>query len=119
MPCTPTAMRAPFIMRNICRMPMCGWPPTRMPRQPPFSPKLRTAVADARIPSLCSIDAVTTSFGLPSEPSSFTQIFGTMKSERPFVPAGAPSMRARTRWTMFSQRSWSPAEIQHFVPVIS
>ena len=46
-PWMPTAMRAPFIMRNICWMPMCGWPPTRMPRQPPFSPKFSTAVAEA------------------------------------------------------------------------
>jgi hypothetical protein len=26
--------------------------------------------------------------------------FGTMKSEMPLVPSGAPSMRASTRWTM-------------------
>jgi hypothetical protein len=71
------------------------------------------------MPSLCSSAPVTTSFGLPREPSSSTQILGTMKRERPLVPDGAPSMRARTRWMMFSVRSWSPAEIQHLVPVIS
>ena len=71
------------------------------------------------MPSLCSIDAVVTSLGSPRLPSSLTQIFGTMKSDRPLVPGGAPSMRASTRWTMFSARSWSPAEIQHLVPVIA
>ena len=41
-----------------------------------------------------------------------------MKSEMPFVPSGAPSMRASTRWTMFSVRSCSPAEMKIFWPVI-
>ena len=35
------------------------------------------------------------------------------------VPAGAPSIRARTRWTMFSSRSCSPAEMKIFVRVIA
>ena len=29
----------------------------------------------------------------------------------PFVPAGAPSTRASTRWITFSARSWSPPEM--------
>ena len=67
-------------------MPMCGCPPTRKPRHLPFSPKFRTAVAEARMPSLCSIEAVTTSLEPARLPSSSTQIFGTMKRESPFVP---------------------------------
>jgi len=39
-----------------------------------------------------------------------------MKREIPLVPAGAPAIRARTRWTMFSVSWCSPAEIQIFVP---
>ncbi len=65
------------------------------------------------IPILCSIAAVLTSFGLPSAPVSSTRTFGTMKSVSPFVPAGAPSTRARTRWMTFSVRSWSPAEMKN------
>ena len=45
--------------------------------------------------------------------------FGTMNSEMPLMPAGAPSMRASTRWTMFSVRSCSPAEMKIFWPVIA
>ena len=41
-----------------------------------------------------------------------------MKSEMPLTPAGAPVVRARTRWTMFSARSWSPAEMKIFWPVM-
>ena len=37
----------------------------------------------------------------------------------PFTPAGAPSMRASTRWTMFSARSCSPAEMKIFWPEIA
>ena len=36
----------------------------------------------------------------------------------PLVPCGAPSMRASTRWTMFSARSCSPAEMKILVPVM-
>ncbi len=36
----------------------------------------------------------------------------------PFTPAGAPSMRARTRWQMFEVKSCSPAEIQIFWPLM-
>ena len=43
---------------------------------------------------------------------------GTMKSEMPFTPSGAPSMRAITRWMMFSDMSCSPAEMKILVPVI-
>jgi hypothetical protein len=36
----------------------------------------------------------------------------------PRVPAGASGNRASTRWTMFSVRSCSPAEMKILVPVI-
>ena len=48
-----------------------------------------------------------------------TRIFGTTKSEMPLVPGGAPSMRASTRWMMFSARSCSPAEMKILVPEIA
>jgi len=64
------------------------------------------------------MDAVTTLLDSPTVPSSFTWNLGTMKSEMPEVPSGAPSTRASTRWMTFSERSWSPPEIQHLVPVI-
>ncbi len=37
----------------------------------------------------------------------------------PLVPAGAPSMRASTRWMMLSVRSCSPAEMKIFWPVMA
>ena len=46
-------------------------------------------------------------------------IFGTRNSEMPFTPAGAPSMRASTRWMMLSARSCSPDEMKIFWPVIA
>ena len=54
----------------------------------------------------------------PSEPSALGRNFGTMNSDRPRVPSGAPSMRASTRWTMFAARSCSPAEMKILVPVM-
>ena len=54
----------------------------------------------------------------PTEPSALGKNFGTMNRLMPFTPAGAPSMRASTRWTMLSDMSCSPAEIQIFWPVM-
>ena len=59
-----------------------------------------------------------TPFFAPSEPSALTSTFGTTNSEMPRTPAGAPSIRASTRWTMFSVRSCSPPEIKILVPDI-
>ena len=70
------------------------------------------------MPIFSSILPQTTPLRLPSEPSAFTRNFGTMKSEMPFVPCGAPSMRAMTRWMMFDARSCSPAEMKIFWPVM-
>ena len=102
--CTPTAMRAPFIMRNICAMPRFSTVPTSSPMQSPFSPKFRTAVDDPLMPILCSMLPVATSLET-SEPSAANRFFGTMNSESPLVPGGAPFTRASTMWTMFSVMS--------------
>ena len=54
----------------------------------------------------------------PSDPSALTRTFGTTNSDTPLMPLGAPSIRASTRWMMFSARSCSPAEMKILVPVI-
>ena len=71
-------------------------------------------MAEPLMPILCSIDWVTTS--LEPEPSSRSR--GTMKRLSPLVPVGASGVRARTRWMMFSARSWSPLEMKTLVPSI-
>jgi hypothetical protein len=68
--------------------------------QPPASPKLSIAVADARIPILCSMPPTVTSLEVPSG-----RRLGTMNSDRPLVPGGASGVRASTMWTMLSARS--------------
>ena len=57
-----------------------------------------------------------TSLRRPTEPSASTRNFGTMKSEIPLIPGGAPSMRASTRCTMFAAMSCSPHVMKIFVP---
>ena len=109
-------MRAPFIIRNICDIPTFSTVPTSSPWQPSFSPKLSTAVAEPLMPILCSMEPTETSLPSPTVPSAAMRFLGTMNSDRPLVPGGAPSMRASTRCTMFSARSWSPPEMKTFVP---
>ncbi len=70
-PCTPTAMRAPFIIRNICFMPMFWLAADEDAAAPVVLAEVEHGGRRGPMPSLCSIDAVTTSFGAPSEPSSF------------------------------------------------
>src|SRR5262245_28045038 len=53
----------------------------------------------------------------PSEPSAAGNILGTTNSETPRMPGCAPSMRASTRCTMFSDRSCSPPEMKILLPV--
>ncbi len=77
-----------------------------------------TQVALPWMPIFFSIEPQETAFRVPASPSASGRNFGTMKSEMPFVPSGAPSMRASTRCTMFSVRSCSPAEMKIFCPVI-
>ena len=61
----PTAMRAPFIIRNIWLMPEFSTPPTSSPTQPSFSPKLSTHVAEPLMPILCSMEPTATSLRGP------------------------------------------------------
>ena len=110
-------MRASFIMWNICFSPLCG-SPTSSPTHSPRSPKLSRVEVVPRYPILWKRPASETSLRRPRLPSSFTRNFGTMKSEIPFTPGGPPGIFASTRWTMFSARSWSPAEMKIFVPKI-
>ena len=70
------------------------------------------------MPILCSIEPQVTPLRAPSEPSALTRILGTTNSDTPLMPAGAPSIRASTRWMMFSVRSCSPDEMKILVPVI-
>ena len=70
------------------------------------------------MPILCSSPAHWTPLRSPSEPSSLTRNLGTTNRLMPLIPAGAPSMRASTRWMMLSVKSCSPEEIQIFWPVI-
>ena len=59
-----------------------------------------------------------TALRVPALPEPSAKNFGTMKSEMPLVPSGAPSMRASTRCTMLSAMSCSPAEMNIFWPEI-
>src|SRR4029453_6688827 len=115
----PTAMRAPFIIRNIWDMPRFSTVPTSSPSQSSLSPKLRTQVAEPLMPILCSMGPTVTSLLPPTFPSAEIFFLGTMNSDRPLVPGGAPSTRARTRCTMFSARSWSPPEMKTLVPLMA
>src|SRR5512143_3486517 len=75
-----------------------------------------TQVDDALMPILCSIAPQVTPLGTSFPPS--TRSFGTTNRLIPLVPDGAPGSRARTRWTMFSVRSCSPAEMKILLPLI-
>ena len=80
--------------------------------------KFNTAVAEARIPILCSIEPQDTVLRSPTPPSAVGMNLGTMNSEIPRVPAGASGRRASTIWIMFSVKSCSPAEMKILVPEI-
>ena len=77
-----------------------------------------TQVALPWMPILCSIAPQETALRAPGVPSASSMNFGTMNSEMPLVPSGAPSMRASTRWMMLSAMSCSPAEMKIFWPEI-
>ena len=77
-----------------------------------------TQVALPWMPIFSSIEPQETAFRAPGLPDASGRNFGTTKSDRPFVPSGAPSMRASTRCTMFEVRSCSPAEMKIFWPVM-
>ena len=82
--------------------------------KPVASSKFKTQVGDPLIPILVSIDAVLTPFRAPTEPLSLTTNLGTKNKLIPFVPAGEPGILAKTRWIMFSVKSWSPEVINIF-----
>ena len=85
------------------------------PIKKPLAPsKFITQVADALIPILCSIEPQVTWLGSARLPSALTFTLGTINSEMPLVPAGAPGRRARTIWIMLSVISCSPAEMKIF-----
>eukprot|EP00965_Chrysotila_dentata_P253639 6211349-Pleurochrysis_carterae.AAC.2 len=69
-------------------------------------------------PILSSMREVETLFSADGFPAASSVRFGTRKSERPRVPAGAPGSLARTQCTMLRVRSWSPHEMKIFVPEI-
>jgi len=100
-------------MVNMARMPLCG-SPTSQPRE---LSKLRTQVALPLIPILCSNEPHVTPLAVPGLPSSVGRNLGTRNRLMPRVPAGASGSLASTRCTMFSVRSWSPAEMKILVPV--
>jgi hypothetical protein len=62
-------------------------------------------------------DSVTSLRG-PRLPSALTRNLGTVNSEMPLTPGGAPGMRASTRCTMFSRSSWSPPEMKILLPLM-
>ena len=53
-----------------------------------LAPNVSAQVGEACSPSLSSTAVQTTSFGLPIEPSGFTFILGTIKSDIPLIPLG-------------------------------
>ena len=110
-------MRAAFIIRNISFMPWSS-SPSRNPSHLSSPPYTSEQVGEPWIPILCSMFEVTTSFGWPRVPSALTRTLGTMNSDRPPVPSGAPGVRASTAWMMFGVRSWSPEVMKIFSPWI-
>ena len=108
-------MRASFIITNMIFRPAFSSPIS----QPWASSYCMTQVALPWMPIFSSRPThFAPSLRIPTEPSSLGRNLGTMNRLMPFTPAGAPSMRASTRWMMLSAMSCSPAEIQIFWPVI-
>ena len=103
-------------MTNMARMPLFS-SPSRVPRHCPLPPSVKEQVGLPWMPIFSSMPVQTTSLNSPRLPSSLTQIFGARNREMPEVPAGAPSIRARTGWMMFSTRSCSPLEMNILFPV--
>ena len=80
-------------------------------------PRPTVQVAEPLMPILCSMPSTLAPFRAPTLPSASKRNFGTMKIDRPFVPAGASGARASTRWTTFEVMSLSPPEMKIFSPV--
>ena len=71
------------------------------------------------MPIFSSIEPQETPLAGPADPSSLSVRFGTRKRLMPRTPGGASGSFASTRWTMFSVRSCSPAEMKILVPEIA
>ena len=69
------------------------------------------------MPIFFSIEPQRTPFAGPAVPSGFVLRLGTRNRLIPRTPVGASGSLARTRWTIFSVRSCSPAEMNILVPV--
>ena len=110
-----TPSRASFIMTNMALRPRLGFADEIAARAVVIHDAGRVGVNAHLVLDGAAENAVARS---PSEPFGPASNFGTMNSERPLTPAGAPSMRASTRWTMFSARSCSPAVMKIFWPVM-
>ncbi len=110
----PTPSRASFIITNISARPRFSSPTS----QPVASSWLITQVALPWMPIFSSSPRHWTVLRTPGLPSASGRNFGTMNRLMPRVPPGAPSIRASTRWMMFSARSCSPELIQIFWPEI-
>ncbi len=83
----------------------------------PLSPKFSAVEVVPRQPILWNSPASVTSLRAPRRPSASTRYLGTMNREMPFTPAGASGSLARTMCTMFSDNSWSPAEMKILLPL--
>src|SRR5680860_506479 len=80
--------------------------------------KLSSQVEEPLMPIFFSRDPQMTAFLSPREPSSLTLYLGTRNRLMPLIPGGASGRRARTRWMMFSVKSWSPAVMNILFPLI-
>jgi len=101
-------------MTNIATSPLFGSPTS----QPLASSSDSCAVALPWMPILCSRPVQKIGLRAPGAPPASGTNFGTMNSEMPLLPAGAPGSRASTRWTMLAAMSCSPAEMKIFWPVM-
>ena len=95
----PTPSRASFIIVNMARSPWSRSPPATRSRRRSSSRRWRCRGC----PSSSRSRRRRRAFRAPTAPSAAGMNFGTTKSEMPLVPSGAPSIRASTRWTMFSR----------------
>ncbi len=77
-----------------------------------------TQVALPWMPIFSSSPAHLKALRWPGAPEASGRNLGVMNSDRPRVPAGAPSVRASTSWTVLGVKSCSPPDIQIFSPLI-
>ena len=116
----PTIIRAYSMTWNIWAMPSCTSPSSQPVAGTPLPPKVTSQVAEALRPILCSTFVTKAPLRSPGSPVSGSKWnLGTRNSDRPLVPARAPSGRASTRCMMFSLRSpASPEVMKRLTPSI-